>query len=149
PPRGMWPPEGSLSPEAVALYSECGVHWLAGDENVLWGSVGRVSRELLAQPHRFGELDLVFRDRELLDRVGFAYANTAAEAAAADFFQRAQATGELGGLCGVFLDGENAWESYEERGAPFLRTLYRGLADAPSLRTRTISEALADRPSPR
>jgi alpha-amylase/alpha-mannosidase (GH57 family) len=147
PPKGMWPPEGSLSPEAVTLYGECGVKWLAGDENVLWGSLGGVQREQLAQPHRFAGVDLIFRDRDLSDRIGFAYANTSPDAATADLVRRAQAY--AGGVCGVFLDGENAWESYEGRGGPFFRTLYRALVSTPGLRTRTISEALADRPAPK
>src|SRR5262249_24883078 len=121
----------------------------AGDENVLWGSTGGVHRELLSQAHRFGGVDLVFRDRELSDRIGFAYANTSPEAATADFVRRAHATVGPGGLCGVCLDGEDAWETSEGRGATFFRTVYRGLASAPGLRTRTISEALADRPTPR
>ncbi|MGZ3439833.1 MAG: glycoside hydrolase family 57 protein, partial [Polyangia bacterium] len=40
PPRGMWPPEGSVSPEALATYGRAGVGWLATDEGNLWRSLG-------------------------------------------------------------------------------------------------------------
>jgi hypothetical protein len=140
-PRGMWPPEGSLSPEAVRLYAEAGVGWLAGDEGVLAHSQKGASR------NRFWRHDgcaLVFRDRELSDRIGFRYADVPAAAAAADLCGAARAQGD--GVVGIFLDGENAWESYPRRGADFLDAFYAHLeGQVPDLRSRTISESLAER----
>jgi alpha-amylase/alpha-mannosidase (GH57 family) len=143
-PRGMWPPEGSLSPEAVALYGDSGVEWLCGDEGVLWQSLSERDPAALAHPYQFGAVKLVFRDRDLSDRIGFAYAQSDADTAVADLCTRARAHH---GLCGVFLDGENAWESYPERGRNFLEALYRGLAADPAIRACTLSQALADRPA--
>jgi len=143
-PSGMWPPEGSVSPEAVALYEQCGLRWLCTDEGVLWASFAGQAREALFTSHRLGGVELLFRDRELSDRIGFGYANAPAAASVKDFLARAQRT-PPGGLCAVFLDGENAWEAFEDRGAPFLRALYAALAAQPGLRTRTITEALAER----
>src|SRR5262249_24071137 len=69
--------------------------------------------------------------------------NAGASEAAGDFVRRAR---ETQGLCGIFLDGENAWETYPQRGAEFLRALYGQLAAGGGLRALTISEALAGRP---
>jgi alpha-amylase/alpha-mannosidase (GH57 family) len=148
PPRGMWPAEGSLSPEAVALYGELGVRWLAGDEETLHRSLDAPVARARAHAWRFGGVDLVFRDRELSDRIGFRYADVPAAAAAADLVATARSSGGDGGLCGIFLDGENAWEAYPRRGAEFLDALYARLeeeAAAGRVRARTISEALAER----
>jgi alpha-amylase/alpha-mannosidase (GH57 family) len=136
---GMWPPEGSLSPEAVQLYREEGVEWLAADEGVLANSRG-------GSRNRFWRHDgvaLVFRDREMSDRIGFRYQDAPAAAAAADLCGAARAQGN--GVVGVFLDGENAWESYPRRGADFLDAFYAQLEGGHGVRSRTISEALAER----
>jgi hypothetical protein len=154
----MWPPEGSVSPEAVALYERAGVRWLATDEGNLWRS--RAASGLshahgeLYRAHRHGGVDLVFRDRELSDRIGFAYMHGDADAGASDLIgraadaaQRSAAAGDEPALVGVFLDGENPWESYAGSGEPFLRALFTRLVGHPSLRAVTISEHLAAAPT--
>jgi alpha-amylase/alpha-mannosidase (GH57 family) len=148
PPAGMWPPEGSVSPAALAAYATAGVRWLVADEGVLERSLDEGERGALAgRPPRsavwrHGEVDLLFRDRELSDRIGFRYADVGAEEAASDLLGAARARSG-GGLCVIALDGENAWEAYPGRGAPFLDALYRRLA-APQggLRSRTVSEVV-------
>ncbi len=154
PPAGMWPPEGSLSPEAVAVYGEHGIGWLAGDEETLHRSLTQSGEDWrgpgAARSHvwRHGKVGLVFRDRELSDRIGFRYADVPAEAAADDLISAARASGAGGGVCGIFLDGENAWEAYPRRGAAFLDALYARLeseAAAGHLRSRTIGDAVRDR----
>ena len=78
-PRGMWPPEGSVSPEAVAAYARAGVGWLATDEGNLWRSLALSDeahgRGDLYRAWRHAGVDLVFRDRELSDSIGFSYAH--------------------------------------------------------------------------
>ncbi len=140
PPQGMWPPEGSLSPEAVSLYGACGVRWLGGDEEVLRRSI--VDPDGALRVWRWDGVDLVFRSRDLSDRIGFRYADVPAETAADDFVTSARALGD--GLVGVFLDGENAWESYPKRGAYFLDALYARLEEGQPVRARTMSEAIAE-----
>jgi alpha-amylase/alpha-mannosidase (GH57 family) len=147
PPKGFWPAEGSLSPEAVAIYGEHGVKWLAGDEETLARSLDGAQSRARTRFWRFAGVDLVFRDRDLSDRIGFRYADVPAAAAAADLVGAARASG-AGGVCGLFLDGENAWESYPRRGKDFLDALYARLeeeATAGRARARTISESLAER----
>jgi alpha-amylase/alpha-mannosidase (GH57 family) len=154
-PSGMWPPEGSLSAEAVALYGELGVSWLAGDEETLVRSLAAspadgagVTGPARAQIWRQGLVSLVFRDRDLSDRIGFRYADVPADHAAEDLVAAARASAGTTGLCGIFLDGENAWESFPGRGEYFLDALYGKLertAEAQQARARTIGEVVRER----
>jgi alpha-amylase/alpha-mannosidase (GH57 family) len=155
-PSGMWPPEGSVSPEVVEIAARAGVRWLATDEEVLWRSLPPElrRREALYRPWRFdtpaGSVALLFRDRELSDRIGFVYQRWSAAEAAADLVARVRRIATLGGgggrraVVSIILDGENCWEGYAEDGAPFLEALYQALEAAPDIRTRTPSEVLAD-----
>ena len=115
-PRGMWPPEGSISPEAVAAYREAQIGWLASDEGNLWHSLrlGGASsgRGDLYRAYRYGGVDLVFRDRDISDRIGFAYAHGDPAAGANDLIGRARdaaaqstAPGDEPALVSIFLDG--------------------------------------------
>ncbi|MGH7742966.1 MAG: glycoside hydrolase family 57 protein, partial [Candidatus Eiseniibacteriota bacterium] len=49
PPLGLWPSEGSVSPEAAEIAARAGVRWMASDEGVLWRSLppGERSRAML------------------------------------------------------------------------------------------------------
>jgi alpha-amylase/alpha-mannosidase (GH57 family) len=77
PPAGMWPAEGSVSPEAVELLAEEGIRWAASDEGVLLHSLDGSSTRLasLFRPWRVaagkgGELRMLFRDRSLSEGGG-------------------------------------------------------------------------------
>ena len=153
-PTGMWPPEGSISPEAVALYQRAGVRWLATDEGNQWRSREASGlgwgRGELYRPHRHGEVDMVFRDRELSDRIGFAYMHGDPHAGAEDLLGHAREAAQHSAapdgdpaLVGVFLDGENPWESYAGSGEPFLRALFDRLSARDGVRAVTISEHLS------
>jgi alpha-amylase/alpha-mannosidase (GH57 family) len=159
-PRGMWPSEGSLSRAAIALLAARGVAWAAGDVDVLRAS----TREGEADPRIPWRLegddvavDLVFRDHELSDRIGFTWARAEPAAAVEELvaLARAQAT-EENALVLVALDGENPWEHYADAGGPFLRALYGALSNggaaaggaagaeaAAGVTARTVSESLA------
>jgi len=157
PPRGVWPSEGSVSDEVVALLAGQGAQWTATDEEILARSLGRrLTAADLYRPYWLGTapatVSALFRDHELSDLIGFAYQSWGADAAAADFVARVRAAGqrfvEAGGgedgddaVVTVILDGENAWEHYPGGGRPFLRALYRTLEDAADVQTVTMSEA--------
>jgi alpha-amylase/alpha-mannosidase (GH57 family) len=150
PPLGMWPPEGSLSPEALAVYQSAGVRWLGGDEGTLWRSLDEPRpRGALYQPWRVdgSDVDLVLRDRELSDRIGFAYSQSPTAAAVADFVGRAESAAAMATskepMVAVILDGENAWASYEGGGEPFLSSLFSALVKHERLKPRTIGAHLA------
>ena len=93
-PSGMWPPEGSVSPEAAEIAARASIRWLGTDEGVLWASLPPEERrrEALYRPWRFatpgGEVALFFRDRELSDRIGFVYHHWDTRQAVADFLDR-------------------------------------------------------------
>ncbi len=169
-PRGMWPAEGAVAQEMVGIAGRAGLLWMASDEEVLAASLGlagfsRDSSEtvqeadVLYRPYYVQDLRsppvaIVFRDHVISDKVGFTYSGMDGEAAAADFLQRLHnirdqlaAEGVAGPhLVSVILDGENAWEYYDNDGKAFLHALYRGLSDDPDIQTVTPTEFLAIAP---
>ena len=155
-PAGLWPSEGSVSDEAVALIAAAGLTWIATDEDILSRSLKTAvaSRpDLLYRPYKIGDDGpvVLFRDHAMSDRIGFHYQSWDATAAAADFIAHvrdagrrfSEATGGEVATVSVILDGENAWEYYEGGGRPFLRALYGALSAADDIRTVTMSEAAA------
>jgi hypothetical protein len=91
---------------------------------------------------------IVFRDQDLSDRIGFAYAAMEAPGAVEDFLagvRRAAAGRSDAPLIVVALDGENPWERYPRAGADFLRALYGDLRRASDIAMRTVGEAVAER----
>jgi alpha-amylase/alpha-mannosidase (GH57 family) len=155
-PSGMWPSEGSVSDQSVALIAAAGLQWIATDEDILSRSLGTPlggRPDLLYRPYKIGDAGpvVLFRDHAMSDRIGFQYQSWDPAAAAADFVAEVRAAGQrfsdAGGgevaTVSVILDGENAWEYYDGGGRPFLRALYRALSDAADIRTVTMSEAAA------
>ncbi len=163
--EGCWPPEGSVSDDAVALYGRCGVRWLVTDEGILERSLGRPVRDAsgglpeLYVPWRRGSDGpvILFRDRELSDRIGFVYGRFEDEAAAArDLVNRLRALSKrLGPEAAVVLalDGENPWPHYARAGGVFLRTLFDAVGRGETGMDAVPLAALADperaRPLPR
>jgi alpha-amylase/alpha-mannosidase (GH57 family) len=153
-PRGMWPSEGSLSRAAVALMAAHGVAWAAGDVDVLRASTRDGEPDPRIPWRLEGDdvaVDLVFRDHELSDRIGFTWARVEPQAAVAELLEgtRARATAE-DAMVLVALDGENPWEHYPDAGGPFLRALYGALSGGGAggvtqsgITARTVSESLA------
>ena len=162
-PQGLWPSEGSVSDAMVPLVAGSGFQWMATDEEILARTTGQgftrtadghvEQADRLYRPYRVGpdgaSVACGFRDHQLSDLIGFTYAGWSANAAADDFVRRLVEAGRRfsaatgGGEATVFviLDGENAWEHYEQQGRPFLRALYGGLQSHPELRTVTMAEA--------
>ncbi|MFN2135747.1 MAG: glucodextranase DOMON-like domain-containing protein [Candidatus Promineifilaceae bacterium] len=171
-PRGMWPAEGAVAEEIVTMVGRSGIQWMASDEGVLAKSLGlnsftrnsaetvveagQLYRPYLVDGARGDEVAIIFRDAAISDKVGFTYSGQPGERAAADFVARIhaiheqlEASGAEGPhLVSVILDGENAWEYYENDGKEFLHTLYRLLSDDPLIKTVTPSEFLALAPQP-
>ncbi|HLW75534.1 MAG TPA: glycoside hydrolase family 57 protein, partial [Bryobacteraceae bacterium] len=146
---GLWPSEGSVSDEALALAADCGFRWAASDNGVLARTLDRdAGIEETYRAYRWSregrEIRLLFRDHFLSDLIGFKYQYMPA-AEAADHFLNQIRDNTQGRemLVPIILDGENAWEWYESNGRPFLRELYRRIEDDPNLEAVTVSEALA------
>lgn len=127
-PQGLWPSEGSVSPEVLDLAAQAGFTWVATDEEILHRSdrdrAARLDGPWVRARDEAG-LRLVFRDHGLSDRVGFVYATWQGAAAAADLLHGAQERWGYGpGAVPVILDGENPWESYPDAGQAFLQALF-------------------------
>jgi len=162
-PRGTWPSEGAVSPEAAAAIFKSGLQWFASDEGVLARSVNvelkrdeigaLVEPALLYRPYRFGGGTAIFRDRELSDRIGFLYGDMSPQDAVGDMLGKlVRARDRLsdeGGpyLAAIILDGENAWEQYPNNGNDFLRHLYGTLQNDERFETVRVSDYLEKTPA--
>ena len=142
--RGCWPPEGSVSSDAVAVYADAGVRWLVTDEGILERSLGRPLRngdravdELYRSWYAPAEGPvLFFRDRHLSDAIGFQYGNWDDEGVAAlDLVRKLEEISRAlpdNACITIALDGENPWLYYPEGGGRFLRELFERLNENPS-----------------
>lgn len=149
---GAWPAEGSVSPEAAAIFSEVGVRWIASDEDVLRQS----DRSADFQRNGWWQCETgrrsvagLFRDHELSDAIGFSYASMDAASAVEDFCRRAseRRQGDGAGVRVVILDGENPWEAYPDDGEAFLCGLFAALGGDGRAAGVTVSEAIDGEPA--
>jgi alpha-amylase/alpha-mannosidase (GH57 family) len=169
-PKGVWPSEGSVSEEVLAIAHGLGINWLATDEGVLGRSLGinfardgggRLVPDLaerLYTIHRFEKADtqmhMIFRDHTLSDLVGFVYSGMppkdAAEHLMRNIREAAQPILAKGkdAMVPVILDGENAWEYYPQSGREFLRRFCDALQREPGVEPVTVSEAIARHKEP-
>lgn len=167
-PSGMWPAEGAVAQESVKLFSDAGIGWIATGEDTLARTLGIggferegdavIEADLLYRPwtvqHREGEppVAVFFRDTRLSDLIGFEYSGTPADEAVSDFMarlhdirERLLASGTPGPhVVSVILDGENAWEHYDDDGGPFLDALYTALTTTDWVSTTTPSAFVAE-----
>jgi alpha-amylase/alpha-mannosidase (GH57 family) len=163
-PRGVWPSEGSVSEEVLAIAQGLGVQWMATDEGVLSRSLGLnfprdstgrlapEAAERLYTIHRFENnqagMFMIFRDHAISDLIGFVYSGMPATEAARHLMQSikqaAQPILDKGrdAIIPIILDGENAWEYYPESGREFLRRFYDALEHEPGVEAVTVSEAI-------
>lgn len=153
-PKGMWPSEGSVSDETLEIIADCGISWIATDEEILAksldGGLGS-HNERLYHPWRYtcrnGSLHAFFRDHQLSDLIGFTYSQWDANRAANDLCGRLHAiasrVGREGRVIPIILDGENAWEYYPANAYDFLHQMYRCIADSHDLKLSTCSEVIA------
>ncbi|MBN2372194.1 glycoside hydrolase [bacterium] len=160
--KGIWPSEGSVSPEIIPMLSGLGIEWLATDEDILARSLDiSIDRDLrgciknpslLYKPYWIfngGQKVIgVFRDRILSDQIGFVYQSWQTERAVEDFIGRLRMihqnipADERPGLVTIIMDGENAWEFYPYNGRDFLARLYGAICSDPNLKMVTVSEYL-------
>ena len=148
-PVGLWPSEGSVSDEALALAASCGFTWAASDNGVLGRTLNRepgvdvTYRAYLWQQNGHA-MRMIFRDRYLSDLIGFEYSRMNASDAAGHFLHRIRENSAgRDALVPIILDGENAWEWFEANGRPFLRELYRRISEDSNMEALAVSEALA------
>ena len=164
-PKGIWPSEGSVSEEVLAIAHNLGVQWMATDEGVLGRSTGTYfsrdgggrlpahQAEKLYNIHRYENgstaMHMVFRDHTISDLIGFVYSGMppadAARHLIGNIKDAARPVLDRGrdAVVSIILDGENAWEYYPKSGREFLRRFYDELQRDPGIEALTISEAIA------
>jgi len=127
-PSGLWPSEGSVSDQTLAIATEEGFQWFGTDEGVLGRTLNvgffrdssgvPANAERLYKPWRVqlgnNGITGLFRDHHISDLIGFVYSRMDPKAAAADLHGKLRHLGEQVRssqpltVC-LFLDGENAW----------------------------------------
>ncbi len=164
-PRGVWPSEGSVSEEALAIAHRLGVQWMATDEGVLGRSLGtffprdgqgHLSSDLahkLYSVYRYengeAQMNMIFRDHTLSDLIGFVYSSMPPQDAADNLMRQirecARPVLDSGhdAVVPIILDGENAWEYYPQSGREFLRRFYDALQRDPGIEAVSVEEAIA------
>jgi alpha-amylase/alpha-mannosidase (GH57 family) len=164
-PRGIWPSEGSVSEDVLAIAHSLGIQWMATDEGVLGRSTGLFFArdgngrlpanlaETLYNIHRYEKgpvaMHLVFRDHTISDLIGFVYSGMPPADAARHLIENVKDAAKpvlaqgRDAVVSIILDGENAWEYYPKSGREFLRRFYDALQREPGLEAVTISEAIA------
>ncbi len=149
--NGMWPAEGSVSPEIIAPAMENNVKWLATDEGILFNSIGNSNKfEVLYKPWEVRNNDskvvAFFRDKYLSDLFGFSFSNMDANSATDVFLHYISEINknskEETPVVSIMLDGENAWESYPENGKYFLETLFSKISSCEQMETDTFSNVV-------
>src|SRR5271165_6151428 len=160
-PLGLWPSEGSVSDQTLAIAAEEGFQWFGTDEGVLGRTLNvgffrdangiPANADKMYQPWRvqIGQAGItgLFRDHHLSDLVGFVYSRMDSKAAAADLHGKLRHLGASVSTAqpltvSLFLDGENAWEYYPGNGREFLREFYRRISDDQDIRALTASETI-------
>jgi alpha-amylase/alpha-mannosidase (GH57 family) len=155
-PYGMWPSEEAVSEHILPFIIQAGLSWIVTDEAILFKSLKKKKRDttLLYQPHllkrKDGNLNIIFRDRNLSDLIGFCYQGLTAESAVKDFLGHLKNIADFfkkeDVLVCIAMDGENAWEHFTNDGHDFLELLYQELSKVKFLKTTTINEYLKSHP---
>jgi alpha-amylase/alpha-mannosidase (GH57 family) len=164
-PQGVWPSEGSVSEEVLAIAHSLGIKWMATDEEVLGrstgvffqrDSAGRLPAHLAERLYNINRYEnghtamhMVFRDHAISDLIGFVYSGMDPGDAARHLLHNIKEAAKpvlaqgRDAVVSVILDGENAWEYYPKSGREFLRRFYDALQHEAGLEPVTISEAIA------
>ena len=163
PPRGLWPSEGSIAPELIALMQRCGLEYFCSDEDNLFRSLrsdpafksATIDHLELFQGwrvvHDGASVNALFREKPLSDFIGFMAAKNDPEHAATHLLHHLLHIADVipadKGVIPLILDGENAWETFPDGGERFLRALYRGIsAESGRLRSCTIENYFHEHP---
>ena len=143
-PTGFWPAEGAVDEKSVEIYKEFGLRWIATDEAILFKSLSldTEQREELYKRYAYHDIFIAFRDHRLSDLIGFTYRFWEGDRAADDFIHHLHAIDRKveNATISVILDGENAWEFYQNNAFDFFDALYRKLSHTPWCRTVTMDE---------
>jgi alpha-amylase/alpha-mannosidase (GH57 family) len=154
--RGLWPSEGSVSPEIIPLMVEAGLDYFCTDEGNLFKSLKNdpawnhrmVEHFELFQGWRVhaggASIQALFRERPLSDFIGFDAARNETGQAVDHLVGHLKNIAKVApadrGVASLILDGENAWEAFADGGESFLNSFYRALTSTPELATCRIGD---------
>ncbi|MCX7698460.1 MAG: glycoside hydrolase family 57 protein, partial [Candidatus Goldbacteria bacterium] len=153
-PSGIWPSEGSVSMDVVKIFAKSGFKWFATDEEILKETLLKDGQKLNAdtiyKPYKlnteYGEIQCIFRNHFLSDLIGFTYHSWNSDEASDNFiyelYKIKNSLDDNLSCVNIILDGENAWEYYENDGKDFLHSLYRKLSNNSDFKLVTVNEAL-------
>ncbi len=141
-PTGFWPAEGAVDEASVAIYKAHGLRWIATDETVLFKSLRNDDRTNLYKPYHYKGMSIGFRDHGLSDLIGFNYRFKSGQDASEHFMQALEpiAREQDDPTLFVILDGENAWEFFENNAYDFFMELYQRFLKTPWCKTVTMDE---------
>ncbi len=156
--KGSWPSEGSISEDVARIYAQEGFKWIGADEEILFKSLTtefvpydliKKQRHLIYRTYNFHNLNVFFRDRNLSDALSFIYQSWEDPVFAAnDFLEHCKRIHYYTKnilkkrAIVIIMDGENAWEYYNNNGVEFLETIYNALEHSKILSSTTPSEFL-------
>ncbi len=153
-PNGIWPSEGSVSKDIVNMFARNGFNWFATDEEILKETLLKngqnIKSDTIYKPYiintEYGKIECVFRNHYLSDLIGFTYQNWNCEEATDnliyELYKIKNSLEDNSKCVNIILDGENAWEYYENDGKDFLHSLYKKLNNNNDFKIVTISEML-------
>ncbi|MCX5678053.1 MAG: glycoside hydrolase family 57 protein [Candidatus Omnitrophica bacterium] len=159
PPRGMWPSEGSVSDQMLNILIKKGIDWVATDEDILFKSLSMYDkkckglsgfdRRMIYRPYNYKvgsrNIAMIFRDKNLSDMISFNYNSWNQDEAAWDLINHCNNIGHEmrrdtdRGLLTIVMDGENAWEYFDDNGRLFFETLYANLDKQELVGSTTVS----------
>jgi len=140
-PVGFWPAEGAVDEESVEIYKSLGIKWIATDEVILFKSLGTKERSKLYRLYNIKGLNIYFRDHALSDLFGFDYRFKPSDNAVKHFMsEMCSLISEEKKSVFVILDGENAWEYYQDNAYPFFMKLYENILENSWCQTVTMDE---------
>ena len=158
-PVGMWPSEQSVSQAVIEPIADAGIKWMISDEMVLAASgFDTDDNNVLCRPYIVEDggkqINMVFRDRVISDRIAWQYGKMDAKAAVDDFLAyvgdvKNSLDDPADSLLTVALDGENwMFMSFVERdnGRTFLDELYGRLKNTDWIRTVGVWEHIERHP---
>ncbi len=138
-PSGLWPAEGGVDKKSLDFYKSRNIKWVATDEAILYKSLKENDNNLKYKLYDFNDVFIAFRDHFLSDLIGFTYRYKDAKDATDDFIKKIETTQEESNIF-VILDGENAWEFYQNNAKDFFINLYNRLIKDKNIQTKTMDE---------
>jgi len=120
--------------KSLEIIGANGFKWTISDaDNLTQLGVNKDEPSSRYVPYKIGDVNVFFRDKYLSDGISFRYSGKSVDEAVKDVedtltqVQKLNTKGNL--VYTIALDGENAWEYYENDGNDFLKAFYAKLTE--------------------